>query len=202
MINKEGFMKNISSVFVLLSLSLALTPFSFAKGKPSGSTQKPASSLISPVQDSYLAGFDYELQTALSRSEISTYKQGSASLTQIEAQVSLSKVIKNNIQAGGEVHLNNLSGGGYSSNYLEAMGFGVYNFDTDLKESLYAKAGIGIQNVVNDKGGNEAKVGIMVGGGKRIRLLEKFTYNPEARIVLVAGETRVNILLLNFSLLF
>lgn len=188
----------------LVLLVLGLTSVAIAKppGKPSSATSSSKSSgaFSSPVHESYFAGFEYELQTMLSSGGFHTYKQGSDTLTVIDAGVSLSKVIKNNIQAGGEVHIYN-SSGGTSSSYLEFMGFGVYNFDTDLKQSVYAKAGVGMLNVVGTKG-NESKLGLMIGGGKRMLVLEKFTYNPEARITMVDGTTRIDILLLNFALLF
>lgn len=195
-------MKIISLLFVLLSLCQV----SFAQSKSSPKLKstvapKTTTTYSSPVQESYFAGFEYELQTSLSSAAFQTYKRGSDSYTSLEAQASLSKVIKNNIQAGGEAHISNTSGGG-SSSYFEFMGFGVYNFDHDLKQSLYAKGGVGIQNVINDKGSNEAKFAFMVGGGKRILVLDRFTYNPEARIVMVDGTTRIQILLLNFSLLY
>lgn len=194
-------MKNLSLVLVVLGL----TSFAFAKPAakpaPAPSSSKSSSVFSSPVHESYFAGFEYELQTALSNGGLQSFKQGGNTYTVIEAGVSLSKVIKNNIQAGGEVHLFNSSGGA-SSSYLEFMGFGVYNFDTDLKQSVYAKAGVGMLNTVNDKGSNESKFGLMIGGGKRMLVLEKFTYNPEARITMVDGTTRIDIILLNFSLLF
>ncbi|MCB0370048.1 MAG: hypothetical protein KDD45_11650 [Bdellovibrionales bacterium] len=181
----------------LLIIVLSISSLSFAQRRDA----KRPMTRMSPVQSPYFAGFEYELQTALSNGGIYTYKANDNNYTVIDAQVSLSKVIKSNIQAGAEAHLNNTSGGG-SSSYFEIMGFGVYNFDSDLKQSLYAKGGLGLQNIVNSKGSNESKLAIMVGGGKRILILNRLTYNPEARLVLVDNTTRLNILLLNFSLLF
>lgn len=190
-------MKNL----LLFVAVLGLTQVAFSKtvGKPAPA-KSSSSTFSSPVQESYYAGFEYELQTAISQGGLQTYKAGSDTVTLIDLGISLSKVIKNNIQAGGEAHMYNLSGAG-SSSYFEFMGFGVYNFDNDLKQSLYAKAGLGMQNVVGTKG-NESKFALMIGGGKRMYVLEKFTYNPEARIVMVDGTTRIQLILLNFSLLF
>lgn len=193
-------MKNVSLLLVILMLgSNSIAQGTSGKGKPAAT--KSTNTYYSPVQESYYAGFEYELQTAFSEAQISSYKAGGSNFTVVEAGVSLSKIIKNNIQAGGEVHLFNSSGGS-SSSYLEFMGFGVYNFDNDLKQSLYAKGGLGIQNVINDRGNNESKFALMLGLGKRLLVLEKFTYNPEARIVMVDGTTRFQVVLLNFSLLF
>lgn len=194
-------MKNLSLVLVVLGLTSFAGAKSVAKPAPSPGPSKSSSAFSSPVHESYFAGFEYELQTMLSSGGLHSFKQAGTTYTVIDAGVSLSKVIKNNIQAGGEVHLFNSSGGA-SSSYLEFMGFGVYNFDTDLKQSIYAKAGVGMLNTVNDKGSNESKLGLMIGGGKRMLVLEKFTYNPEARITMVDGTTRIDIILLNFSLLF
>ncbi|MCK6597059.1 MAG: hypothetical protein L6Q37_01740 [Bdellovibrionaceae bacterium] len=187
-------MKTLCSFFLIL----ALTTIVSAKTKVNSSKN---SAFQSPVIDSYYGGFEYELQTSFSGASLNTYKSGGSNITEIDAEVSLSKLIKNNIQAGGYVHLRNLSGGD-SYSFLEFLGFGVYNFDNDLKQSLYAKAGLGMLNVLNDKFKNESKLAIMFGGGKRILVLEKFTYNPEVRVTLVDGATRIQLMFLNFSLLF
>jgi hypothetical protein len=163
----------------------------------------PAKSTVAttPVQESYFANFEYEMQTSLSRGGIESLKKGGETTTVIGAQASITKVIKNNIQAGAELQFFNESGGGGSS-YFEVMGVGIYNLDNNLKESLYGKVGLGMLNVVNDKFKNEAKFAFMIGGGKRIPVMEKIAYTPEVRIIVVDGATRFQILALNFSLFY
>lgn len=174
-------------------------PVGQQKNKPTPIQVRPTTS--SPVQESYFADFEYELQTAFTRGGIESTKVGGETSTIIGAQASVTKVIKNNIQAGAEAQFYNASGGGGSS-YFEVMGIGIYNLDNNLKESLYAKAGLGMINVVNSDSKNESKLAILVGGGKRIPLMEKVAYTPEVRITLVDGTTRFQILALNFSLFY
>lgn len=166
--------------------------------KPKTTTTVKASS---PVQESYFADFEYELQTMLTSGGLESKKAGGETNTIVEGAASISKVIKNNIQAGAELHFYNQSGGGGSS-FFEAMAVGIYNLDNNLKESLYGKVGLGMLNVVNDKFKNESKFGFMFGGGKRIPLMEKVAYTPEGRIIVIDGATRFQIMALNFSLFY
>ncbi len=170
-----------------------------AKTKPAAATTTKTST--TPVQESYFADFEYELQTGLSRGGIQSFKAGGETNTIIEGEASITKVIRSNIQAGAEAHFYNQSGGGGSS-YFEVMAIGIYNLDNNLKESLYGKAGVGMLNIVNDKFKNESKIGFMVGGGKRIPLMDKVAYTPEGRLIIVDGGTRFQILALNFSLFY
>lgn len=191
---------------LLFSVSLFCSISAFAKrdvaaGPTKTKTSTAPARAAAPVQESYYANFDYELQTALSRGGLESKKAGGETNTIIEGQVSLTKVIKSNIQVGAEAHFFNQSGGGGSS-YFEALGMVVYNIDNNLKESLYGKLGVGMMNVVNDKFKNEAKVAFMVGGGKRIPVLDKIAYTPEGRIIIVDGATRFQIMALNFSLFY
>lgn len=155
----------------------------------------------SPISQTYFSDFQYELQTSFSGGGLKSFKSGGETMTEIDIQASVSKLIKNNIQVGGEVRLYNRSGGG-SSSFLEVLGFGVYNIDSNLKQSLYAKGGLGLLNTVNDQGKNETKLGVMIGGGKRFPIMDKVTYTPEGRLYLVNGDTVFQIMALNFSLLY
>lgn len=187
-----------STVYILTIFTMAFSFNAMAQKKIS----RPAAPTMSaPVQQSYYADFEWELQTMNTGGGISSYKAGGETYTMIEAAASVVKVIKSNIQAGVEAHFLSQSGGGGSS-YFEVLGVGVYNFDNNLKESFYAKAGLGMLNTINDKGQNESKIGLMVGAGKRILLVDKVAYTPEARLIAIGGETRFQIMALNFSLFY
>ena len=188
-------------MFASILIVFALT--SVANSAPAAKASKPSVPVISsaPVQQSYFADFDYELQTGPTSGGMETYKRGTESVTAIGAQASVTKIIKSNIQAGAEAKFLNESGGGGTS-YFQFMALGVYNFDNNLKESLYAKAGIGMVNVINDKFKNESKMAIMLGGGKRIQLMDKVAYTPEARVIMVDGSTLFQIMAINFSLFY
>lgn len=190
----------LATTLIVFVLGLA----SIAKSAPPvAKTTKPTIPTLTsaPVQQSYYADFDYELHTGPTSGGMETYKKGSESITAIGAQASVTKIIRNNIQAGAEAKFLNESGGGGSS-YFQFMALGVYNFDNNLKESLYAKAGLGMVNIINDKFKNESKVAIMLGGGKRFLVMDKVAYTPEARVIMVDGSTLFQILALNFSLFY
>jgi len=189
--------KFVLSISTIFTLAFSFNAFAQKKGG------KPAPQVVAaaPVQQSFYADFEWELQTMNTGGGISSFKAGGETNTVIEAAASVVKVIKSNIQAGVEAHFYNQSGTGGSS-YFEVLGVGIYNFDNNLKDSFYAKAGLGMLNVINDKFKNESKVGFLVGAGKRIPLMDKVAYTPEGRLVVVDGGTRFQIMALNFSLFY
>ncbi|OYZ23456.1 MAG: hypothetical protein B7Y39_04695 [Bdellovibrio sp. 28-41-41] len=192
-----------SAVQVLTIFTLVFSANAFAQKKAGAKhpvTPTPAQA-PAPVQQSYYADFDWELQTMNTGGGISSFKAGGETNTVIEAGAAVTKVIRSNIQAGVEANFYNQSGGGGSS-YFQILGIGVYNFDNNLKDSFYAKGGLGMLNVINDKFKNESKIGFMVGAGKRILLMDKVAYTPEGRLIIVDGGTRFQILALNFSLFY
>lgn len=187
--------------FAVYILSIFTIIFSF-NAMAQKKASRPATQVApAPVQQSYYADFDWELQTMNTGGGLSSFKAGGETNTVIEAAASVVKVIRSNIQVGAEAHFYNQSGGGGSS-YFEVLGVGVYNFDNNLKDSFYAKAGLGMLNVINDKFKNESKIGFLVGAGKRILLMDKVAYTPEGRLVVVDGGTRFQIMALNFSLFY
>ncbi len=187
------------AIQILTISTLVFSANAFAQKK--GTSKSPVVATPAPVQQSYYADFDWELQTMLSGGGLQSLKKGGETSTIIGAQASITKVIRSNIQAGAEAEFYNESGGGGSS-YFQILGIGVYNFDNNLKDSFYAKAGLGMLNVINDKFKNESKVGFLVGVGKRILLMDKVAYTPEGRLIVVDGGTRLQILALNFSLFY
>lgn len=193
------FLVRALTLLTLTVLSFGFSPLALAqKGAKKPTPVKPMG-ISAPVQQSYYADFEYELQTSYSNGGLRSYKASGETNTVIEAAASLTKVVKSNIQAGADVGFYNQSGGGGSS-YFEGLGVAVYNFDNNLKESLYAKVGLGMLNVVGDKGKNESKFGFMIGGGKRILLMDKVAYTPDVKVTVVDGGTRFQIMALNFSL--
>lgn len=194
----ENMTQFMVRLFAVITLAFGLSAFA-QKGKKPVPAAKPVVVTTAPVQQSFYADFEYELQTTLTGGGLESLKKGGETTTVISAGASITKVVRNNIQAGAEANFFNESGGGGSS-YFEIMGVGLYNFDNNLKESLYAKAGLGMLNVINDKFKNESKVGFMIGGGKRISLADKIAYTPEVRIIVVDGGTRFQVMALNFSL--
>ncbi|NUN05615.1 MAG: hypothetical protein HUU57_07625 [Bdellovibrio sp.] len=61
---------------------------------------------------------------------------------------------------------------------------GVYNLQSDLANSLFAKAGVGLYSALKDDSSDyENKVGLFIGGGKRFAWLKNVSFSPEVRLV-------------------
>jgi hypothetical protein len=152
--------------------------------------------------------FTNEIQTNLSAG---LFHSGNAckdcdSGTIITAALSYLRYLKDNFQVGGEGAINILSeeysGSGDSATTFKIVGVGAYNFDADLKNAFYAKAGVGLYPVFED-GDWESQFGFFIGGGKRFSWLGNVSYAPELRMT-KAGDLDMafDIYFLNFSLLW
>jgi opacity protein-like surface antigen len=124
----------------------------------------------------------------------------------ISASLSYLRYLKDNFQVGGEAAINILSeeysGTGDSATTFKLVGVGVYNFDADLKNAIYAKAGVGLYPVIDD-GDWETQFGFFIGGGKRFSWLGNVSYAPEIRLTKAGDlDMAVDIYFLNFSLLW
>ncbi len=190
-------------VVTIITMAFGLSAFAQQRLKPKAAApaKQQQQTYSAPVHQYYNADFEYELQTMMSGGGLESKKIAGETTTQIGLQAAVTKVVRGNIQVGVEAEFYNESGRGGSS-YFQALGLGVYNFDKNLKESLYGKVGLGMLNVINEKGKNEAKFAIMFGGGKKIPLMDKVAYTPEVRVIMVDGSTRFQILALNFSLFY
>ncbi len=175
------------------------TTFARTPSKPS----RPSSSTpSSAAMNSWSSEEEYEAQSSLSNGYYQTTKVGNTNVSVLDASVSLAKLIKNNIQAGAEVHFRNASGIS-SGSYFEVVGFGVYNLTSLIKDTFYVKGGAGMYNTINDRGDNESKFGFFVGGGKRIPLWSQITYSPEARLHKIGSQDfTFSIYFINLSLFF
>ncbi|MGZ3792193.1 MAG: hypothetical protein ACXVCP_07585, partial [Bdellovibrio sp.] len=113
---------------------------------------------------------------------------------------------KDNMQWGAEGSIRTLSKEVSRSNksetLLDILGVGVYNFESDLKNAVYAKAGIGFVSVINNtRDGYENKLGFFIGAGKRFSWLSNVSYTPEIRLVKKGDiDMGIEIALLNFSI--
>lgn len=85
---------------------------------------------------------------------------------------------KDDMQYGTEARLLNLSKEasvtGKSATRFDVLAIGAYNFSSDLKNSIYAKAGVGLYSVIKDDGSDyENKFGLFLGAGKRFAWLKE-----------------------------
>lgn len=191
---------------IILALSLTLSQISLAQSK----SKKAVSPTLTPVKSepahsAYSSGFsssyssyssdEKEIQVGLGHGSLVAV----GSTTTIDARASFAKKYDSQFQIGGEGSYYSTSG--VSS--FEIFGFGNYNLDTDLKNSLYGKAGAGMFSVSNATGGRDSKFGFMIGGGKRLPLWDRIAYNPEVRIYKKGdADTITELQFLNLSIMY
>lgn len=113
---------------------------------------------------------------------------------------------KDNMQYGAEARFRNLSKEasltGKSATLFDLLAVGVYNVSSDLNDSFYGKAGVGLYAVLNDDAdGYENKFGFFLAGGKRFSWLNNVAYSPELRLVKRGDiDMAIQIDFLNFSI--
>lgn len=113
---------------------------------------------------------------------------------------------QDNMQWGVEGAVNMLSKevsrSGKSETLVDLLAIGAYNLDSDFKNSIFAKAGVGIYSVLNDRAdGYENKLGLFLGVGKRFSWLSNVSYTPELRLVKKGDiDFGLEIALINFSI--
>ncbi len=197
---------------VLISLALFVTSAAFAQGTKA-KTKAPSKSIESttvtpaPARThsySSMNSGEYlnEIQTSFVGGSFQNYKTGSQSVTQLTGTASYARLIRPLIQVGGEVGLSYVNAA-TTTTTLTALAIGKYNFDSDLKESFYVDAGAGILSAVNNTGGTDTKFSFMVGGGRRIPLWERISYNPEARLYKKGDlDPNIEIQFLNLSIMY
>lgn len=192
------YSKIILSGLVLLAVGSAQAK---TKSSPAAKTTTYTSTSSS---DSFFSDWsDKELSLTGTSGSFESYKVGTSSVTEINVSAGLSTLVYEQVQAGAELSFASVSGGSTSRSGFGILAFGAYNFDYSLRESMYAKGGLGTFPVEDGKGGLENKFGFMVGGGKRIPLWEKVTYTPEARLMKIGDlDMQFKIQFLNFSYLF
>lgn len=195
-------------MFRLLSITIcsALIFVSSFANAQAGRTRKTTTTTTTTISSGPAAwsGDDtWEVQSYLTGGAMTTQKVGNDTVTTIEAGASVAKQVHENIQAGGEVSFYNSSGGPKNRSYIQLAGFGTYNFQPVLRESFYAKAGLGFFNTVNERNEDEGKIGFFAGGGKRIPILGSINYVPEARLLKIGSQDMTfHVYFVNFSVIF
>jgi hypothetical protein len=124
--------------------------------------------------------------------------------TDIMVSASYLRYLTDGWQVGGEGGLRivskQLSDTGDSETLITLVAIGAYNFESDIKSSLYAKAGVGLYPV-RDGADYNSQLGFFVGGGKRFQIFNGITYTPELRLEKKGDlDMGVSIAFLNFSL--
>ncbi|QLY25011.1 hypothetical protein [Bdellovibrio sp. KM01] len=122
----------------------------------------------------------------------------------LTVNVSYLRYLTDGWQVGGEGGLQLLSkqfsGTGSSETLITLVGIGAYNFQSDIKTSMYAKAGVGLYPVL-DGTSYKSQLGFFIGGGKRFQIFNSITYTPEVRLEKHGDlDMGISIAFLNFSL--
>ncbi len=153
-------------------------------------------------------GEQYELHLSDLEGSYRSYKDTSdgPSYSRFAARGALSRIVMRQVQVGGELGFVSLSGGNAKISYFELIGFGTYNFDSNLDESFYAKGGLGLYAVRKDSPDNgeyENKIGLFFGAGKRFPLWRKVHYSPEIRLTKRGSlDFELSLHFANFSVMF
>ncbi|MGE5087450.1 MAG: hypothetical protein ACM3MG_14190 [Bacillota bacterium] len=188
----------------------AFTSVASAKTKSFGTQMARGGSDYSTTVPSYSAygAPQNEITTFLTRGFLTSEKRCNdcSSGTVVDVGAAYNYYLKDGFQVGGEAQLQILpkdyTGTGSSETLITLVGVGTYNFQNDLKNAFFAKAGIGLYPILKDnRDGYENKFGLFVGGGKRIQLMDSITYSPEIRLVKKGDlDMGIEIALINFSL--
>lgn len=172
--------------------------------------------IIAAVLGSASAGFAYSYGSSVSynySNEILTnftyghmYSEenckGCSTTTDIAAMGTYLRTINANIQAGGQVGIESISGGGDSHTLLTLMALGVYNLDTNFKDAIFIEAGLGILPVL-DNGTYDNSFSFLAGVGKRFPLWDRISYVPTLDIVKKGSlDMGFEIQFINFSFMF
>jgi len=88
------------------------------------------------------------------------------------------------LQIGAEAEISSISLNGNTNTYINLLGVGAYNLDTDFKQSVFIKAGVGIYTIQDAGTNTETKMGVFIASGKRFTMMfDHVTYSPEIRII-------------------
>ncbi|GEM_PF-1800697 len=192
-------------------LALALTTTAHATSKAPGTRTAQSSwnsRSYATSSSSYSFGYTNEITTMASMGSFTSGKpcEDCRSGSVLDVGLGYLRAWKDNIQFGGEgrfqQYSEEVSPVGKSASRIDLLGVAVYNLESDFKNSIFVKGGLGIFGVVNNQGdGFENKFGFFVGAGKRFNWLSSIAYSPELRLVKRGDiDIAIEIALLNFSI--
>lgn len=190
------FIQNVlAATIVLGSASTVFAQHSSRGGYYSGSSYGSSVSF----------GNENEIITNFTHGSLVTGKvtKDSPNYTTITISGAYLRTVNANVQAGAQAQIQSISGGN-SETLLTLVGLGVYNFDTNFKQSFFVQGGLGIYPLLKEDGsGHESKFGFLIGGGKRFPIWGNVNYIPTASLV-KKGDLDIgfDIQFLNFSIMF
>jgi len=175
------------------------------------SARYPASESRSYASDSPIATDSInEITTFMTRGFLDSEKncKNCSSGTDLDISGAYNYYLRQGFQVGGEGRLRLLSSEhsatGNSATLVDLAAVGTFNLDRDLKNSIFAKAGVGFFSVLDDSAphtGYDEKLGVFVGVGKRFQLWNNVSYSPELRLIKKGDlDLGIEIGLINFSI--
>lgn len=203
-------MKLVSIVAIALAMTLTATAQTKTSRVPGTKVSRDTGSKDYVTSSYSYSGGSYtnEITTNLSNGQYLSGKEckdcSTASLLSLQA--SYLRYWQETLQWGVEAAINMISKERSRSNssetLLDLLAIGAYNVDSDFKNSIFAKVGIGIYSVINDNAnGYENKLGYFLGVGKRFSWLSNVSYTPELRLVKKGDiDFGLQIDVLNFSI--
>ncbi|MDG0815404.1 hypothetical protein [Bdellovibrio svalbardensis] len=203
-------------ILSLAAVVMAFTSVAGAKTKSSNTVVAKAApserSYSSYSNDSFFmgSGNTHEFTTLLTHAVFVSEKRSknASAGTAFDVGASYLYSLNAGVQVGGEGRLQILSKEysptGNSKTLIDLLGVAAYNFQSDLKNAFFLKAGLGIYSVLNDTESDyENKLGLFFGGGKRFALWNNVSYTPEARFVKKGDiDLGFQIAFLNFSVIW
>jgi hypothetical protein len=165
-----------------------------------------ANSAFAVTPTSNIGYFNNEITTLVTHGVFNSEKscKDCGTGTTLDVSAGYLRYLKDGWQVGGEGRFASLSKevtNSKSETLIDLLGVGVYNFDPDLKNSIYGKAGVGFYSVPNQNGDVDMKVGLFLAAGKRFNLWHIVSYTPELRLVKKGDiDMGVEIALLQFSI--
>ncbi|MBK9323225.1 MAG: hypothetical protein IPM97_09845 [Bdellovibrionaceae bacterium] len=199
----KAFIKNILTVSIILFVT-TVAKAQYGRGGSSNERSGGYYTGSSAYGSSVSFGHSNEIITNFSRGTLYSGKSttNGSSVTTIDIQGKYLRVWNANVQVGGMVGLYSTSGG-VSRTLLTALGIGIYNFDTNIKQAFFAEGGVGIYPVLNSAGDYDSKFGFYIGGGKRFPIWERVSYIPSASLVKKGDlDFAFDIQFINFSIMF
>lgn len=180
-------MKLVSVLFLMLGLAVSAN----AQGPKSRNTTAPTYTNTAPAAMSYGSAYTNEIIVGLqTQGGFASYKACKDCPTGsiLTLTGSYLRYWQNNMQYGVTASFINtskeFSKNDKSATRIEAIGVGVYNLQSDLANSIFAKAGVGLYSALKDDGSDyENKIGLFIGAGKRFAWLKNVSFSPEVRLV-------------------
>jgi len=193
------FIQNILAA--TLVMTFASTVFAQSRGSSTGgyySGSSYSSSMSFASENEIITNFTHgSLVTEKLRKNGDTYTTTTIAGTYL-------RTINANVQGGVMAQFQSTNMSGTSETLMTLVGMGVYNFDTNFKQSFFVQGGLGIYPVLKELSSeHESKFGFFVGGGKRFPIWGNVNYIPTASLVKKGDlDFGFNIQFLNFSIMF